>query len=352
MEPGESYDVEVTIPRDHPSGTYWYHPHHHGGADVQIASGMAGAVIIDGDFDVVPEIANAKERTLVLGQTVFDNLGSVEDFDTLWPETATRFFSINGQRMPTIQMRPGEVQRWRLVHAGYQDTVRMALVGHVLHTIAYDGLALQKMESLEAMMLAPGQRADVLVQAGAPRSYELHGLQHDPGFFSPFGPMARVVVSGAPLPMALPAALPPVPLATIRDNEITGARTLTFSVTPPENEAAAHWQEFSFLIDGKRFDHMRVDQRVRLGAVEEWTINSTHNHDHVFHIHTNPFQVTKVNGQPAPGLPWRDTVTVPRKGSLTFRSRFLDYTGIFMLHCHMMNHEELGMMQTVEVYKG
>ena len=91
------------------------------------------------------------------------------------------------------------------------------------------------------------------------------------------------------------------------------------------------------------------------GAVEEWTIRNTHEHDdHVFHIHTNPFQVIEVGGQPQVDRPWRDTVVVPRPakgGSIVIRSRFLDYTGVFMLHCHMMNHEEMGMMQTVEVYK-
>ena len=91
---------------------------------------------------------------------------------------------------------------------------------------------------------------------------------------------------------------------------------------------------------------------MRLGAVEEWTIVNMHTDDHVFHIHTNPFQLTQVNGRPPPNLPWRDTVVVPRHGSVVIRSRFLDYTGIFMLHCHMMNHEELGMMQAVEVYEG
>ena len=65
----------------------------------------------------------------------------------------------------------------------------------------------------------------------------------------------------------------------------------------------------------------------------------------------NPFQVVQVNGQPPPNTLWRDTVVVPRHGSVVIRSRFFDYTGLFMLHCHMMNHEELGMMQTVEVYK-
>ena len=94
---------------------------------------------------------------------------------------------------------------------------------------------------------------------------------------------------------------------------------------------------------------------MRLGAVEEWTIRNTHEHDdHMFHIHTNPFQVVEIGGQPQADRMWRDTVVVPRPakgGSTVIRTRFLDYTGVFMLHCHMMNHEELGMMQAVEVYK-
>ena len=351
MEPGQSYDVEIAIPRDHTRGTYWYHPHHHGGADIQIASGMAGAVILEGDFDAVPEIARAQERTLVLGQVVFDHLGTVEDFGTLFPETATRFLSVNGQRMPTIQLRPGEVQRWRLLNAGYQDTLLVGLEGHTFHAIAYDGIALAGVERQETLVMAPGQRADVLVQAGAPGTYVLAGLPYDSGYPSPAGPMARVVVGGAPQPMSLPTTLPPGPLPAIRDAELTGTRGMTFSARMPEADSAGHWQEFSFLIDGRHFDHARIDQRVRLGAVEEWTVTNLHVHSHVFHIHTNPFQVTKINGRPEPRLLWRDTAIVPRQGSLTFRSRFLDYTGKFMLHCHMMNHEELGMMQMVEVYK-
>ncbi|HKF63738.1 MAG TPA: multicopper oxidase domain-containing protein [Dongiaceae bacterium] len=79
---------------------------------------------------------------------------------------------------------------------------------------------------------------------------------------------------------------------------------------------------------------------------------NTHFDDHIFHVHTNPFQLIKVNGEALAEPVWLDTVSVPSKGgSVTFRSRFLDFTGRFVLHCHMMNHEELGMMQIVEVYK-
>ena len=106
-------------------------------------------------------------------------------------------------------------------------------------------------------------------------------------------------------------------------------------------------------MDGKIFDPSRIDQRVRLGAVEEWTIRNTHEHDdHIFHIHTNPFEIIEVNGKPLATPQWRDTAIVTHSGgSIVFRTRFLDYTGVYMIHCHMMNHEDVGMMQTIEVYK-
>jgi FtsP/CotA-like multicopper oxidase with cupredoxin domain len=351
MEPGDGYDVEIAIPKNHPKGTYWYHPHHHGGSDVQIASGVAGALIVEGDFAEVPEIAAARERVMVLGESVFDAFGTVENFETLFPETAVRFQTINGQRAPVIAMRPGEVQRWRLVHAGYQDHMNLSLKDHAMHPIARDGISLARMEDPGAtMLIAPGQRIDVLVKAGATGTYELRALPYDQGYPSPAGLVATVVVAGEPTSMKLPSELPPSPMTTIRDSEITGRRRLRFASTAPEVEATEHWQEFSFTVDGLRFDPNRVDQRVRLGSVEEWTIVNEHVHDHVFHIHVNPFQVVNVNGKPVTDPMWLDTAILQRNGSFTFRTRFEDFTGRYVLHCHMMNHEEMGMMQVVEVY--
>jgi FtsP/CotA-like multicopper oxidase with cupredoxin domain len=362
MEPGKSYDVEVAIPSDHIPGTNWYHPHMHGSADVQIASGAVGALIIEGDFDDVPEIAAAKERLLVLTEAVFDEFGMIEDFATLFPETAARFFAVNGVREPTITMRPGEVQRWRILHAGWQDNIFMELEGHVLNTIARDGIPLARMglnipikphrptDYPNAMLMAPGQRLDVLVQAGEPGVYAFRGVPYDQGYASPTGPIARLVVEGDPLPMSLPAKLPAPREKLIGDDEITGTRVLTFRQTRIDGPTE-FWRTFRFTVDGKTFDPNRVDQRVRLGAVEEWTVvNSDTDDDHVFHIHVNDMLLTTVNGEALAEPGWTDTAIVPRNGSITFRSRFLDFTGKFMLHCHMMNHEDLGMMQVVEVY--
>lgn len=364
MEPGDSYDVEIAIPSDHIPGTNWYHPHMHGSADVQIASGAVGALIIEGDFTDVPEIAAAKERLLVLTEAVFDPFGMVEDFGTLFPETAARFFAVNGVREPTITMRPGEVQRWRILHAGWQDDMFMELEGHKLNTIARDGIPLSRMglsvprkpdqptDYPNAMLIAPGQRLDVLVQAGEPGSYAFRAVPYDQGYASPTGPIARLVVAGDPLPMSLPAKLPAPLEKLIGDEEITGTRVIKFGEIRIDGPTE-FWRTFRFTVDGKTFDPGRVDQRVRLGAVEEWTIINDQPQDpedHVFHIHVNDMLLTKINGEALEEPIWLDTAILPRNGSITFRSRFLDFTGKFMLHCHMMNHEDLGMMQVVEVY--
>ena len=91
---------------------------------------MAGALIVEGDFDDVPEIAAATERVLILNEVLFDYRGTIENYDTVWPEAVPRFLSVNGQREPIIRMRPGEVQRWRIVHAGHENNLRLALEGH------------------------------------------------------------------------------------------------------------------------------------------------------------------------------------------------------------------------------
>jgi FtsP/CotA-like multicopper oxidase with cupredoxin domain len=125
---------------------------------VQVASGMAGAIIVEGDFADVPEIARARERVMLLTQVVFDAFGMVEGFVTLFPETSTRFLAINGQRRPTIDMRPGEVQRWRLVGSQYQDDMLLELDKHRLNVIAYDGIQLGTLQEMKQLLIAPGQR--------------------------------------------------------------------------------------------------------------------------------------------------------------------------------------------------
>ena len=114
--PGDRRSLVYNIPADHPSGTHWYHPHKHGSVAVQLANGMAGALIIQGDIDEVPEIAAAEERIFIFQQIPYKkddpDKGTVGWNEVIGPFTGF-VTTINGQQKPEITMRPGEVQRWR-----------------------------------------------------------------------------------------------------------------------------------------------------------------------------------------------------------------------------------------------
>src|SRR5688500_5927129 len=144
---------------------------------------------------------------------MFNYLVTIEVYYTIWPEAAPRCISINGQREPIIRLRPGEVQRWRIVQAAHESNLRLALDDHLLHSIAYDGIPRSRIEGLESLVMAPGQRADVLVQAGAPGTYKLQAIANDQGYLSPKGLLAHVVIEGEPVTMSIPATLPESPLS-------------------------------------------------------------------------------------------------------------------------------------------
>src|SRR5882757_10017295 len=96
-----------------------------------------------------------------------------------------------------------------------------------MHAIAFDGIRRSRIGRFESLLMAPGQRADVLVQAGASGTYALRAIANDQGYASPVGPLARIIVDGEPLRMRLPAALGGAPFATIRDEEVTNTRRVT-----------------------------------------------------------------------------------------------------------------------------
>ncbi len=93
----------------------------------------------------------------------------------------------------------------------------------------------------------------------------------------------------------------------------------------------------------------RVDQTVKLGRLEEWIVRNTSSHFHPFHIHVNDFQVVAFNGEPVAARGWQDTVILPPNSETIIRMRFDDFDGKFVYHCHILSHEDFGMMAVVEV---
>ena len=325
---GETFDYAYQIPANHPTGLFWYHPHSHGDSSQQVATGLAGAIVIEGGLDELPGIAGLMERLLVLQGPFFGSDNRAQ-------------YLVNGQVNPIIDVRPGETQRWRLLNASANNFFNLHLVRHPLHQIAKDGNPLPAVQTSDTILLGPSERAEVLVQAGAAGLYELRSLAWAEDIRSQAQPeflVATMVSAGEPVaPAPLPTTL--LPFDDLSGATIDQPREITFQ---ERTEAPI------FAIDDKAFVEDRVDQTVKLGATEEWTIRNASPEWHPFHIHVNDFQVMSINGQPQPPH-YQDTVPLPPNGEVVIRTRFADFTGKFVYHCHILGHEDAGMMAVVEV---
>ena len=338
VPPGEVFDYSFDIPEDHPPGLNWYHPHPHGNGIVQLFGGMAGAIIVRAPSEKRPEIARMRERVMVLQSPQWDDAGR------LVPLTANVLYTqlrlVNGELNPTIDIPFGSTERWRLVNASPNSTFELQLAGHELVMIGQDSHFFRRPESRDRVVIAPGMRADVLVTPSSPGRFALRAVPYDEGlgFITPDTVLATVVSAGRKKPRP-PADLSPIlrPFEDLRPLPVDRKRTVTFSMTG------------GFKIDGKLFDPNRVDQQVQLGALEEWTIVNASPLVHPFHIHVNPFQLTHVNGVPVEVESYQDTMPIDPRGSITFRTRFLDFTGRSLFHCHIVTHSDIGMAAVFEI---
>lgn len=406
IAPGEDFTFEYTIPADHPSGTFWYHPHRHGSVAYQLSNGLAGALIVEGrrgdgiaDLEDIPEIAAARERIFVFQLYNYrvdppgDNgTGRIDatiiyditpdkracpaiDVPDSAPMVQNQVTAINGVLNPIIYLAPGEVQRWRLIHAAWDLNRKLYLVDKDgnpakdmwFHEIALDGLATGTMvakgndpASTTTVEIAPGQRSDVLIQAPLlhegeeKRTYYLAQSDDDPK-----KPLGQIIVRGARRSMRLPDPRDLVkcqPFAPIRDEELTpaadaseiGKTPLRFLATPPDSpEPKDKWK---FQINNKTYTHYTTPIPIRLNTAEEWTIKAV-SENHPFHIHVNPFQVVMridKDGKCTPMNMWRDTLYIQYRETYVIRSRFKDFLGRTVLHCHFLDHEDQGMMMPIE----
>jgi FtsP/CotA-like multicopper oxidase with cupredoxin domain len=372
IEPGATHDYEIEVPADHPGGLFWYHPHRHGGVAQQVRGGMAGAIIVRGELDAVPEVAAAVEQLMVLqaievGDDYVVPAPIPDPSSTQWyfPSTQT-LFPVNGGLSPTIEMRPGEVQRWRILNAAEGKFMNLVLDGLDVFVLAWDGLTLAAPEPAPNLLLSPGNRVDVLVRAAAAGTYEVamtptgsvqadaEGVPAPTTSSLPPGQqtlsIATVVVDGEAMEMALPSSLPVWDPPIL---PIAARRTITYTVDYGGPELA------TFGIDGNAYRPDAAPYQVQLDTAEEWTVvngvdANLPDHAHVFHIHVNPFKVTEVNGEVLDTPLWRDTfvLTGSTGDSFTFQSNFVDFTGRFPQHCHIVSHEDLGMMEIIEVVDG
>lgn len=331
VKPGETFEYEYKLPEDHPPGLYWYHPHFHPYVEDQVQGGMAGAITVRGNVDELPGIKGVQERMLVL----------TSNFDDKSNETI-RY--VNGDLNPTMYLRPGQTTRMKIVNASADDYYNFAIAGEKLHIISRDGNTLGHVQSVDNEVMAPGDRIEILFTPGFKPQYDVMTMAFNQGNNNYHTRQFMTIkVQGLPtLPTQLPTTL--LPYDDFSTAKIDNTRTLTFKVGGTENNPV-------YLLDGKEFNADTISQIMELDTTEVWNLVNESDEAHPFHIHINPFQVVSINGQPVDRPGYDDTFSIPAKSTVVIKTRYKDFDGKYVLHCHILFHEDNGMMQIVEVVK-
>ena len=357
IEPGKKLTYEFQIPSNHPSGTFWYHPHLHGLVAEQLFGGLAGLFIVRGQLDEIPEIKSAQEEFLVLQDFALDDGGRrlSSAHMSLMMGREGDVIAVNGNINPSFSLPANGLLRLRILNASPSRFYRLALENHSFYLIATDGNRLSKPIEVRELLLTPGQRADVLIRGDQESGkYRLLNLPYDRGSM---GMMAGGMMHRRGM-MSRNDRDVPIVLATVNYQSPVESLALPTKIASisalPEPQTVRRFElnhgmspavGMAFLINGEPYRSDLIHIQVKLNAVEDWEITNRGVMDHPFHIHVNSFQVISRNGQPESSFPtWRDTVLVRRGETVRIRIPFHDFAGKTVYHCHILDHEDLGMM--------
>jgi suppressor of ftsI len=304
---------------------------------------MSGGLVVDGSERLFPKLRGLPERFFLIKHA---EIG--EDNEII---------SINGQVNPIVQIQPGEMQFWRLGNIGATLFIKFRIEGMPLYVVATDGHPLSRPRKMSEFFIGPGQRIDAIVIGPQPGDYAMRTIPFQNEAWKKPDPSQKLatVVSSGPgtsgadfeteiLQQRVNSARW---IDEVRSAAIARHRTFDYSRTPDRHV---------FMINGRVMDETRVDEIVRLGDTEEWTVVNTDQQYHSFHIHQTPFLVTEVNGLRRNEDSLRDTFSVPPAtdngpGVLKVVIPFTDpeIVGRFVYHCHAVDHEDKGMMGVIEV---
>jgi bilirubin oxidase len=344
--PGASRDYVFRVPLGS-AGTYWYHPHPDMTTTEQVAKGLYGALIIRPAKDPLAGIADS---LLILSDNRFTASGSVDIQTHTTPQgnidmqngREGEVLFVNGKRLPTLALRPGEWRRLRIINAAAARVFRLAIPGQKLGHVGNDGGLFETPREVDELLLANSERVEVLVRGGEPGSrtmlrtlpydrYDFHTRPKD--WETPRDVVELRTTTDAPVPaIAIPTSLRVVPPISTR--VVAAHRVIVFA---------------QGMINNQTMDMTRVDIRGRLGTTEIWQIENVVGMDHPFHLHGFQFQVLDRDGVAEPYVSWKDSVNVPKHSKVRIVVRFEDFPGKWMFHCHILDHEDMGMMGILEL---
>lgn len=326
------------------AGTYWYHPHGHETTSMQVAKGLAGPIIIK----TQDELSHLSEKHLFISDIRLDKNGIIP------PNTMSDWMDgregnivlINGQYQPKIQLdKQTRIRIWNCCSARYlqlaiQD-VKMILVGS-------DGGLIESPLETDKILITPAQRVEVILNAEKSGTYTLKSIYYDRKKMMSKNEegeliLASIILNKDNVPL-------PKKLNSIREfNNISDKKIVAFQELEMDMKNMKKNLKSLFLINNKTFDMNRVDFKSKLGSTEEWIIKNESDMDHPFHMHGVQFEVinSSIFGKPKVRM-LRDTVNTVPEEIVTIRLKH-EYKGLWMLHCHILEHEHLGMMAILKV---
>jgi len=331
VPPAGSYVYEYPVVQR--AAMNWYHPHPHGRTGQQVWRGLAGALIVADPAAERGLPAGDREIPLLLRDGLLDDSGQLE-YRRRDSGMVGDFPLINGVPYPAITLAPA-LYRLRVLNAanarvfrlGMSNASRMTLIGN-------DGGLLERSMDVNAIELGPGERVDVLVDL----SGEATGSRISLRCLRARWDLLEVYVSGErDQGWGAPSAFAPIPRLPVSP----GARRREFRF------------EGHRRINGLEYHMDRIDFRVPRGDTEIWGLESSGGAPHPVHVHGASFQVLSRSGGRAQVFPWeqgwKDTVLLEDDERVEVAIRFDAYAGVYLLHCHKLEHEDAGMMLNFEV---
>ena len=358
IQAGTSWQPDFTIKQE--AATLWYHPHAMGLTGEQVYHGLAGLFYIEDEFSdqlAVPKTYGVDDIPLVIqDRRFFDNgqFAYAQNMHDVMNGVIGNYMLVNGTMQPTLSV-PGGLVRLRLLNGSNSSIYQIAFNDErTFRVIASDGGFLERPVTMKAIVLSAGERAEIVVDFSDSGRDQRISLLVDQMKGSRFEALQIRVKNAAAPTASLPETLRP--LDRIPESEATVVRSFTMETMSMGNGGMGMGMAGRRLtINGKKMDINRIDEQVKLGDTEIWEITNQSammmRMPHSMHLHDVQFQILSRNGKkPQPHEQGRkDTVLIMPGETVRIISRFLDYTGVYMYHCHLLEHEDDGMMGQFEV---
>ena len=344
ITPGATWSPTWLV--DQPAATLWYHPHTHGRTEDHVRRGLAGLFIVDDDasaaLDLPAEYGVDDVPVIVQDRTVHDD-GRILGNSSSGPAGPLGDeLVVNGAVGPYLEVTTEQV-RLRLLNASAARTYSFTTDnGRDLVLIGTDGGLLEQPVALDEVMVSPGERAEIVMTMRPGETLALRSNPPELGLApmqdrSSGGQDTFDVLELRAAPDLTPS--PPLPLELVD----------VPSLDPSEAVAHRDFELRSFQINGRSMDMNRIDFAATVDTTEVWELVNVHGNPHNFHVHDVQFQVLDVDGAPPPAhlRGWKDTVYLPPEVPVRIILRFTDYTDAsvpYMYHCHLLWHEDAGMM--------